>query len=106
MEHVEELLKWNLRHGKRQGIPKARLEEWADKWRNSKPHNFHDPMMNAIAQMALVCKLTRETWDCEACACYDCKTGDCSIMDLDEEPRKWVDVITSLPLPEEEDDDE
>lgn len=106
MEYVEEKLRCNLREGKRRGTPKTKMEGWAEKWRNSKPQNFHDPMMNAIAQMALVCKLTRETWDCESCVCYNYKTDECSIMNLDEEPSKWVDVTYSLPFPEDEDDDE
>lgn len=74
----------------------------AVKQRNSEPQNFGHQMMNAIAQMAEACKRMR---DCTFCPCYNYRTDECVVMNLDEEPKEWVDVIDSLPLPEEEEDD-
>ncbi len=107
MENVARQLRVNLEIGKKHRVPTSRMTEWAEKWTSLKPDQYPEsPMMNAIAQVAFVCKLTRETCGCEACPCYNPKTGECEIMTPYEEPENWMRVIENIPVEEDDEDRE
>lgn len=106
MEHAERQLKANLEFGRNHRVPNSKMAEWVEKWESKEPDQYlYNPMLNAISQVAFMCKLTRETWGCETCPCYNPKTGECEIMTPYEEPENWMEILENIPVEEESDEE-